>query len=99
MRLGLGLGLALRGNTPKHASKHTKHARKHNEQTCNICQNRQQHIMPSIVGRGWQWMPKVDIYGWECGWWDLRAWWGTGMGLGGAQVVVEGKEFGHAVRA
>ena len=33
MRSGLGLGLALRGNPPKHASKHTKHARKHNEQT------------------------------------------------------------------
>ena len=29
----LGLGHALRGNTQKHASKHTKHARKHNEQT------------------------------------------------------------------
>ena len=55
--------------------------------------------MTNIVGRGWKWMPKVGIYGWECGWWDLRAWWGTGMGLGGAQVVVEGKEFGHAVRA
>ena len=30
---GLGLGHALRGKTPKHASKHTKHAGKHNEQT------------------------------------------------------------------
>ena len=55
--------------------------------------------MPSIVGRGGQWMPKVGIYGWECGLWGLRAWWRTGMGLGVAQVAVAGREFGHAVRA
>ena len=42
-------------------------------------------------------MANVGIYGWECGWWCLRPWWGTGKGLGGAQVVVAGREFGHAV--
>ena len=33
-------------------------------------------------------MPKVGIYGWEYRLWDLSTWWGTGMGLGGTQVVV-----------
>ena len=60
----------------------------------NISQNEQQHIMLSIVGRGWQWMSKVDIYGWECKWGDLRAWWVTGMRIGGAQVVVADENSG-----
>lgn len=32
-------------------------------------------------------MPMVGIYEWECEFRGLRAWWVTGMRLGGAQVV------------
>ena len=46
--------------------------------------------MTIIVGRGGQYMSMVGIYGWQCVFGDLRAWWDTEMRLGGVQVVVVG---------
>ena len=45
-------------------------------------------FMPSIVGWGWQWLPKVGMYGWGYELSDVRAQWVTRIGLREAQVVV-----------
>ena len=95
----MGVGHVSRENTPKTASKHTKHARKHNATHCKIFQNEQQHDMTIIVGRGGQCMSMVGIYGWQCVCRDLRTWWDTEMRLGGGTGGRGGKGFGHADRA
>ena len=48
--------------------------------------------MTITVGRGGQCVSMVGIYGWQCVCRDLRTWWDTEMRLGGAQVVVVGRD-------
>ena len=71
-------------------TKHTKQTRKHNTAHGKICQREQQHVMASIVGRGWQWTPMVGIYGCECVWWGVNVDWGTEKRQVRAKMIIIG---------